>query len=400
MADTNDPSGMKWRIATRAIHGAGGVDPTTGAVSFPIYQTNTFAFKSAEAGARIFAGEEEGYIYTRIGNPTIQGFEKCIALIEGGEHAVAFASGMAATSAAVLAFCNPGSNVVVCQPVYGGTHSLVNDVLPRMGIEARMIDALDIDQVQDSIDDKTGLVWIETPANPTLKIVDIGRLAEVTSASDVPIVVDNTFATPCFQQPLKLGAQIVMHSATKYICGHGDAIGGVLVCPEDFIETIRNDMRREMGGSMSPFNAWLLIRGLKTLAVRMERHASNALKIAEYLTGHPKVERVLYPGLPDHPQHEIALKQMTGFGGMVTFYIRGGRREGATLMNSLKLCILAVSLGDCDTLIEHPASMTHSTYSTEDLAKFDIAENLIRISVGLEDAEDIIDDLEQGLENI
>jgi len=400
MADTGDSSGLKWGFATKAIHGSGGVDPTTGAVNFPIYQTSTFAFPSAEAGASIFAGEEDGFIYTRIGNPTIRGFERCVALLEGGDAAIAFSSGMAATTAVILSFFEPGGNVVLCEPVYGGTHALVHDVLPRMGVESRLIDALDIEQVKGAIDDRTGLVWVETPANPTLKVVDIGRVAEVTRPLNVPLIVDNTFATPCYQRPFDLGAQIVMHSTTKYICGHGDSVGGVIVCREDHVKRIRDEIRKELGAVMSPFNAWLLIRGLKTLEVRMERHSANAMKVAEYLSGHPKVERVLYPGLPDHPQHNIAVKQMTGFSGMVTFFIKGGRKEGAVLMNSLKLCILAVSLGDCDTLIEHPASMTHSTYSAEDLAKFDITENLIRISVGLEDPEDIIEDLEQGLKKI
>jgi len=400
MADMNDSSRMKWGFATKAIHGAGGVDPTTGAVNFPIYQSNTFAFRSAEMGASIFAGEEEGYIYTRIGNPTIQGFERALALLEGGETAVAFASGMAATTAVILSFCDAGQNVVLCEPVYGGTHSLVHDILPRLGISARIIDALDLDQVREAIDDETGLVWIETPANPTLKVVDISLISEVTKKAGIPLAVDNTFATSYFQQPLALGAQIVMHSATKYICGHGDVVAGVVVSSEGDAKRIRDEVRQDMGASLSPFNAWLLIRGLKTLTVRMERHAANAMKIAEFLSDHAKVARVLYPGLATHPQHEIAARQMTGFGGIVTFYIRGGRQEGARLMNNLRLCILAVSLGDCDTLIEHPASMTHSTYSAEDLAQFDIAENLIRISVGIEDADDIIYDLKQGLELI
>lgn len=400
MADTSDSSGMKWGFATKAIHGAGGIDPVTGAVNIPIYQSNTFSFPTAEVGADIFAGERDGYVYTRIGNPTVRAFEKCMALLEGGTEALAFASGMAATSAVLMSYCKSGSNIVLGEPSYGGTHALVCDTLPRFGVEAREVDALDTEQVQNAIDDKTGVVWIETPANPTLKVVDIAAIAEIASAADVPVVVDNTFATPYFQKPLKLGARIVMHSATKYICGHGDAVGGVIVSDEEPIEKICNSMRKEIGGALSPFNAWLFIRGLKTLQVRMDRHAASAMKVAEYLSSHPKVERVSYPGLQSHPQHEIAAGQMSGFGGMVTFFVKGGRQAGATLLNSVKLCILAVSLGDCDTLIEHPASTTHSSYSTEDMARFNIAENLIRISVGLEDAEDIIADLNQSLEKI
>jgi methionine-gamma-lyase len=400
MADTRDSSGMKWGFATRAIHSAGGVDPTTGAVNIPIYQSNTFSFPTAEAGAGIFAGEEDGFVYTRIGNPTVRAFEKVMASLEGGTEAVAFASGMAATSAVIMSYCESGSNVVLGEPSYGGTHALVCDTLPRFGVEAREVDALDLDEVRSAIDDKTGIVWLETPANPTLKVADIAAVAEITGSAGVPLAVDNTFATPYFQQPLQLGAQIVMHSATKYICGHGDAIGGIIVSGVEPVEKIRDEMRREFGGALSPFNAWLFIRGLKTLQIRMERHAATAMKVAEYLSGHPKVEKVSYPGLQSHPQHEIAAGQMSGYGGMVTFFVKGGRQAGATLLNSVKLCILAVSLGDCDTLIEHPASTTHSTYSTEEMARFNIAENLIRISVGLENSEDIIADLDQSLEKI
>ena len=400
MADTSDSSGMKWGFATRAIHGAGGIDPVTGAVNIPIYQSNTFSFPTAEVGASIFAGERDGYVYTRIGNPTVRAFEKCMASLEGGTEALAFASGMAATSAVIMSYCESGSNVVLCEPSYGGTHALVCNTLPRFGVEAREVDALDTEQLQNAIDANTGIVWIETPANPTLKIVDIASIAEIAGAADVPVAVDNTFATPYFQQPLKLGARIVMHSATKYICGHGDAVGGVIVSDGEPIERICDAMRKEIGGALSPFNAWLFIRGLKTLQVRMDRHAASAMKVAEYLSSHPKIERVSYPGLQSHPEHEIAAGQMSGFGGMVTFFVKGGRQAGATLLNNVKLCILAVSLGDCDTLIEHPGSTTHSSYSTEDMARFNIAENLIRISVGLEDAEDIIADLDQSLEKI
>jgi len=400
MADSSDSSGKKLGFATKAIHGAGGIDPATGAVNIPIYQSNTFSFPTAEVGAGIFAGERDGYVYTRIGNPTVQAFEKCMASLEDGTDAVAFASGMAATSAVIMSYCESGSNVVLSEPSYGGTHALVCDTLPKFGVEAREVDALDLDQVQSAIDEKTGVVWIETPANPTLKVIDIAAVAEIANAVGAPVAVDNTFATPYFQQPLKLGARIVMHSATKYICGHGDAIGGVIVTDGEPIENIRDEMRREIGGVLSPFNAWLFIRGLKTLQIRMDRHAASATKVAEYLSSHPKVERVSYPGLQSHPQHEIAAGQMSGFGGMVTFFVKGGRPAGASLLDSVKLCIQAVSLGDCDTLMEHPASTTHSSYSAEDLARFNIAENLIRISVGLEDADDIIADLDQSMEKI
>lgn len=398
----SDPKGKagEWGFATLAVHGSGGADPVTGAVSRPIYQSSTFAFKSAESGAAIFAGEEDGYVYTRISNPTTRGLEQELACLEGGEAAVAFASGMAATSGVILALAATGKNVVLCEPVYGGTHKLALDILPRLGIEHRLVDGLDLGRLKDAVDSDTALVWIETPANPTLKVLDIADIAAITKKAGVPLVVDNTFATPYYQRPLELGAQIVVHSATKYISGHGDTIAGLVVTDQERADHIRNDTLRDIGGVISPFNAWLLLRGLKTLPVRMDRHSFNAMRVAQYLSFHPKVTRVLYPGLKTHPQHEIAARQMKGFGGMVTFFVKGGREEGARFLNSLKLCTLAVSLGDCDTLIEHPASMTHSTYSEEDLAEFSITPDLIRLSVGIEDVNDIIADLKQGLENI
>lgn len=400
MSDAHDSEKMRWGFETKAIHGAGGVDAGTGAVSKPIFQTSTFAFKSAEAGARIFADEEEGFIYTRIANPTVQALEREVALLEGGETAVAFASGMAATTAVIIGLCDAGQNMVLCQPVYGGTHSLAHHILPRIGIESHMIDALDLNRVRDAIDENTGLIWIETPANPTLKVVDIAAIGEIASETGVPMAVDNTFATPYYQHPFDLGARIVVHSCTKYISGHGDVVAGIVVCSKEDAGRIRDEVLKDLGGCLGPFDAWLLLRGLKTLAVRMERHSSNALKVAEYLSGHPKVENVIYPGLPSHPQYEIAARQMSGFGGMVTFYLDGSREDGARFLNDLRLCTLAVSLGDCDTLIEHPASMTHSTYSAEELASFHIAENLIRISVGLETVDDIIEDLDQALSKV
>ncbi len=400
MSDAHDADMKRWGFATKAIHGPGGPDPRTGAVSQPIYQTSTFAFKNAEAGAGIFAGEEDGYVYTRISNPTVNALEQTMALLEGGEAGVAFASGMAATSAVIFALCNAGQNIVLCEPVYGGTHSLAESVLPRVGIKPRMIDALDLDLVRDSIDENTGLIWIETPANPTLKVVDIAAIAQIAAEKSVPMAVDNTFATPFYQNPLDLGATLVIHSCTKYISGHGDVVAGMVVTDKAMGEKIRMESLREIGGCLGPFDAFLLIRGLKTLPIRMIHHSENAALIADYLAANPKVERVDYPGRNDHPQHEIAARQMSGFGGMVTFYIKGGRAEGARFLNNLRLCTLAVSLGDADTLIEHPASMTHSTYAADELLQFGITENLIRISVGLESMDDIKEDLDQGFSMI
>jgi len=345
----------KAHFSTLCVHGSGGVDPQTGALSVPIYQSSTFAFKSARHGAQLFQGEGEGYVYTRLGNPTQAAFEREMAFLEG-------------------ALCQCGDNLVSSDTVYGGTHNLYKESLPNWGIEAREVDAT-------------------VPEN-------IQKIAEIAHAHNLPLVVDNTFATPYLQQPLKLGADIVVHSATKYIGGHGDTIAGVVIGKREFIDELRAKILRDIGGVISPLNAWLLLRGLKTLPVRMDRHCSNAMEIAKFLTFHPKVNWVRYPGLTTHPHHELAKKQMRNFGGIVTFEVKGGRKAGEKVMDNVGLITLAVSLGDCDSLIEHPASMTHSTYSAEELAKVGITEGLIRLSVGLEDPQDLIEDLKQALSKI
>jgi len=390
----------KAHFSTLCVHGSGGVDPQTGALSVPIYQSSTFAFKSARHGAQLFQGEGEGYVYTRLGNPTQAAFEREMAFLEGGEAALAFASGMAAISGVILALCQCGDNLVSSDTVYGGTHNLYKESLPNWGIEAREVDATVPENIEKAIDDNTRLIFIETPANPTLDIIDIQKIAEIAHAHNLPLVVDNTFATPYLQQPLKLGADIVVHSATKYIGGHGDTIAGVVIGKREFIDELRAKILRDIGGVISPLNAWLLLRGLKTLPVRMDRHCSNAMEIAKFLTFHPKVNWVRYPGLTTHPHHELAKKQMRNFGGIVTFEVKGGRKAGEKVMDNVGLITLAVSLGDCDSLIEHPASMTHSTYSAEELAKVGITEGLIRLSVGLEDPQDLIEDLKQALSKI
>ncbi len=390
----------KLKISTLCVHGAGGYDPATGSVGKPIYQTSTFAFESAKAGAEIFTGERKGYVYTRISNPTQEALEKEMAFLEGGEAALAFSSGMAAISSVVLALCKSGDNFVSSDTLYGGSHQLFSETLPRWNIEAREVDATHLKNIEDAIDKNTRLIYIETPANPTMSIVDIEACAKIGKKHGIPVVVDNTFATPYFQRPLELGASIVVHSATKYIGGHGDTVAGVAIADEEFIGNLRMGILRDIGGVISPLNAWLLVRGLKTLAIRMEKHQENALQIAKYLQFHPKVERVMYPGLTAHPQHQLAKSQMSGFGGMISFEVKGGRKAGEKMMDSVELITLAVSLGDVDSLIEHPASMTHSTYSPEDLEAVGITENLVRLSVGIEDPVDIINDLSQALNKI
>ncbi len=390
----------KAKFSTLCVHGSGGVDPQTGALSIPIYQSSTFAFKSAKQGAALFAGEEEGYVYTRLGNPTQAALEQEMAFLEGGKAALAFASGMAAISAIIMYYCRNGDNLVSSDTIYGGTHNLYKETLPLWNIQAMEVDAKNLDNIENVINQKTKLLLIETPANPTLSVIDIRGCAEIAKRHSIPLVVDNTFATPYLQKPLELGANIVVHSATKYVSGHGDTISGVVVGKKEFIDELRGQILRDLGAVISPLNAWLLLRGLKTLPVRMDRHCTNALEVAKYLSFHPKINWVRYPGLTTHPQHELAKKQMSNYGGMITFEVKGGRKAGEKLMNSVGLITLAVSLGDCESLIEHPASMTHSTYSAEELEETGITEGLIRLSVGLEDPSDIITDLKLALNKI
>ncbi len=390
----------KAKFATLCVHGSGRIDEKTGAISTPIYQSSTFAFQSVKQGSALFAGEKEGYVYTRLGNPTQTALEREMAFLEGGEKALAFASGMAAISGVILYLCRNGDNFVSSDTVYGGTHNLYKETLPLWNIQAREVDATNLENIEQAIDEKTRLIFIESPANPTLSIIDIKGCAEIAKKHNIPLVVDNTFATPYLQKPLELGADIVIHSATKYIGGHGDTVAGIVIGKKTFIENLKAHILRDIGGIISPLNAWLLLRGLKTLPVRMDRHCANAMEIAKFLSLHPKINWVRYPGLSTHPQHELAKKQMTNFGGMVTFEVKGGRKAGERLLDSVGLITLAVSLGDCDSLIEHPASMTHSTYSTEELKEIGITEGMIRLSVGLEDPEDIITDLKLGLKQI
>jgi methionine-gamma-lyase len=392
----------KLGFATIAIHGKKRLDKHEAdapvhALSTPIFQSSTFAFESAEQGAAIFSGEEEGYYYTRLGNPTHAALEKEMAFLEGGEAAVAAASGMAATASLVISLTRSGEKVVASDTLYGGTHQLFTCTLPRLNIEVEEVDASDPEDVEKAINERTRLVFVETPANPTLKLIDIRAMASICKKHGIALAVDNTFSTPYYQNPILLGADYVVHSATKYIGGHGDTVAGILVGPADQIKEMKKVHLRDLGGCISPFNAWLLLRGLKTLAVRMDKHSENATEVAKFLSFHPKVERVWFPWLRTHPQYDLAKKQMRGPGGMIAFELKGGREAGRTLMNNVKVCVLAVSLGDVDTLIQHPATMTHSGYTAEELKEAGITEGLVRLSVGLEDVDDIIWDLRQAM---
>ena len=390
---------MKRKFATEAVHGGQDHDPLTGAVSVPIYQTSTFVFESAEQGAARFAGKEKGYIYTRLGNPTVKALEKSLAGLEEGEDARACSSGMAAINTAVLSVVRKGDHVVSTENLYGGTAKLFSDILPKFGIEFTLVDTSHIENVELAIRKNTKILYIETPSNPTLKLTNIREVAKIAKEHDAVSIVDNTFMSPYFQQPLTLGADVVVHSLTKYLSGHSDVVGGIVIGYQDFIDKM-DPVLKNTGGTLGPFEAWLTLRGIKTLHIRMERHNENAMKVAEFLEAHEKIEKVYYPGLKSSDQYDLAKRQMSGFGGIVSFEVKGGLEAGRKLMNSVRLCTLAVSLGAVETLIEHPASMTHAVVPREERLRTGLTDSLVRLSVGIEDVEDIIEDLQSALENI
>ena len=391
----------KCGLGTTAIH-AGTLKNLYGTLAMPIYQTSTFIFDSAEQGGRRFALEEAGYIYTRLGNPTTTVLENKIAVLEEGEAGVAMSSGMGAISSTLWTVLKAGDHIVTDKTLYGCTFALMNHGLTRFGVEVTFVDTSNLDEVKNAMKKNTRVVYLETPANPNLKIVDLEALSKIAHTNpNTLVIVDNTFATPYMQKPLKLGADIVVHSVTKYINGHGDVIAGLVVTNKELADQIRFVGLKDMTGAvLGPQDAYYIIRGMKTFEIRMERHCANAKKVVEFLNKHPKIEKVYYPGLETHPGYEIAKKQMKDFGAMISFELKGGFEAGKTLLNNLKLCSLAVSLGDTESLIQHPASMTHSPYTKEEREAAGITDGLVRLSVGLENVEDIIADLEQGLEKI
>lgn len=363
----------------------------------PIYQNSTFQFQSASECASAFIDEESGYVYTRWGNPTQKVLEQKIAALEGGEAALATASGMGAISIALLTALADGGHVVAMETLYSATYNLLNEDLTQMGVETTFVDATDLDKVESAIRPDTKVIYLESPTNPLLKLVDLAACAEIAKAHNITSIIDNTFATPCGQQPIALGIDIVLHSITKYLSGNGAVVAGAIVGEKAFIERTQKGALRNFGAVISPFNAWLTLLGIPTLPLRFERHCENALRIAMFLEDHPAVAWVRYPGLPSHPQHALAKRQMNGFGGMITLELKGGRAAGEQLVNRLQLCSLAVSLGDVRTLVCHPASTTHSHVPIEVRQQTGITDGLVRFSIGLEDAEDIMVDLEQGL---
>ena len=396
-----DYSNKGW--GTKAVHAGNVQDKQYGALTTPIYQTTTFVFDNCAQGAARFEGNESGYIYTRLGNPTTSVLEAKVAALDGAEACLATSSGMGAISSVFWTITHSGAHIIADETLYGCTWALLSHGLTRFGVEVSLIDTSNIENVKAALKPNTVAVYLESPANPNLKITDIEEIAKVAHKynPEIKVICDNTFASPYVQSPLALGADVVVYSATKYLNGHGDVIAGFVSGKADFINQVRMVGVKDMTGSvLGPQEAFLILRGLKTFELRMLRHCENAAKVAEFLSKHPKVEKVYYPGLESHPNHEVAAKQMRNFGAMLSFEVKGGKPAGEKLLNSLELCTLAVSLGCDQTLIEHPASMTHSTYDPEALIEAGVPAGLVRLSVGLENAEDIIEDLAKGLELI
>ncbi len=390
MSMKNDASSNSFGFGTLAIHAGQSPDPTTGAVMTPIYQTSTYAQESP--------GQHRGYEYSRTHNPTRTAYQDCVAALEGGRYALAFASGLATTDA-ILHTLKAGDHVVCGDDVYGGTFRIFDKVFKKMGIEFSYVDLTDPANAEAAFKANTRMLWLETPTNPTLKIADIEALSALARKRGIISVVDNTFMSSYFQKPLKLGADIVVHSVTKYMNGHSDVVGGILVTNRDDLYEELRFVQNAVGAVPAPMDCFLVLRGLKTLHVRMERHAQNAMKIARFLEAHPRVSRVIYPGLESHPQHALAKRQMSGFGGMISFDIQGGLPEARRFLERVKIFTLAESLGGVESLIEHPAIMTHASIPAESRKALGISDTFVRISVGIEDGDDLIADLKQALES-
>jgi methionine-gamma-lyase len=385
-------------FATRAIHHAYDPQQNDGALTPPLHLTSTFAFETAEAGGEMFAGERQGHIYSRISNPTCDLLERRIATLEGAEAGLALSSGMGAITAVLWTLLSPGDEVIVDKTLYGCTFAFMRHGLEKWGVKITHVDMTDPANLRAVISDRTRVVYFETPANPNMRLVDIAATAAIAHAAGAQVVVDNTYATPFLTRPIELGADLVLHSATKYLGGHGDVVAGLVAGTAEQIAEIRLVGMKDMTGAvMAPFNAMLILRGLKTLALRMERHCASAQIVAEYLQQHPAVQAVHFPGLESFAQYDLAERQMAKPGAMIAFEIEGGMAGGVRFMNKLEMIQRAVSLGDAETLIQHPASMTHSTYTPEERAEHDISDGLIRLSVGLEYVADILADLDQAL---
>ncbi|SEM38610.1 methionine-gamma-lyase [Mesobacillus persicus] len=385
----------KKRFETEVIHGGYHTENYHDSLVPPLYQTSTFTFANAEQGERRFAGEEAGFVYSRLGNPTVKILEDRMAILEGAEKALAFSSGMAAVSAVLFSLVKSGDHILCSQGVYGCTFGLLQLMKEKFQIDHEFSRMDTKENIRKAIFPNTTCIYVETPINPTMQLVDLQMVAEVAKEKGIPVVVDNTFCSPYLQKPLELGCDVVIHSATKYICGHGDVIGGLAAGEKTFMEKVSLTTQKDIGGIMSPFDAWLLLRGLKTLPIRMDRHCENAQQIAKALADHPMVENVFYPIWTDN---KIAEKQMRQPGGLISFTIKGGKKEAHAFLNQLKLIKIAVSLGDAETLIQHPATMTHAVVPEDARIKMGISDNMLRLSVGLEAWEDIWADMKQALE--
>ncbi len=386
-------------FSTRAIHQ--GHDPFKhhGALNPPVYLNSTYAFESTEQGQKRFLGEEAGYVYSRVGNPTETVLEKKLANLENGEAALALASGMGATTSLIWSFVEPGDEILADKTLYGCTYAFFTEGLSKFGVKVQFADFTQPDELEKFLNNKPRFLFFETPANPNMRTIDIEMVCDMAHRYGARVIVDNTYCTPYLQRPIELGADFVVHSMTKYLCGHGDVIAGAIIGSQEDIQHIHFYGVKDMTGAViSPFDAYLVMRGLKTLEIRMDRHSSSALKLAEIIEQHSAVLRVYYPGLKSHPQYELVKRQMSDFGGMIAFELHGGYEAGIRFMDSVELAMRAVSLGDAETLVQHPASMTHITYSPEDRMKHGISDGLVRISVGLENPDDIIADIQQALE--
>ncbi len=384
---------------SKLIH-AGMFDDQFGSATVPIYQTSTFKFKSADHGAACFAGEDDGYIYTRLNNPTIDSLEKLVAELENGYRAIATSSGMGAVNTIYSGLLNQGDHIISTDAVYGPSRVVMEKHYSKFGVESTYLDTTDPENIRKAIRPNTKLLYVETPANPTMAITDLEEAVKIAREHNLITVADNTFCSPYLQRPIDFGFDVVFHSVTKFLNGHADIVGGIIVSRDKSFDDILRPMMINLGCNMDPHQAYLVIRGLKTLAVRMDRSQENAMKVAHFLEDHPKVEWVNYPGLPSHKQYELAKKQMKGPGSMISFGLKGGLSAGKSLMNNVQLSILAVSLGGVESLIQHPASMTHSKVTREARERAGISDGLVRFSVGIENADDIIADLSQALEKV
>ncbi len=390
----------RWNIDTACIHAGTAPDPVFGAVAPPIYQTSTFVFRTPEEGAARFAGTDAGYIYTRMGNPTIAMLEENVAILEEGLGALATSSGMSAVSTVFFALLSSGDHVVCSASVYGPSRVVLERDFARFGVQASLVDTSDPEVLRNAINDRTRVVFVETPANPTLAITDLKLAAELAHQAGALLVVDNTFMSPVLQKPFRFGADIVLHSVTKFLNGHSDVVGGVLVFRDEALLKRVRSVLHYLGGTMDPHQAWMVLRGIKTLAMRARTAQDNARAVAAFLAAHPAVERVAYPGLPGHPQADLIAAQMAGPGSLISFELKGGIEAGKKVLNGVRIPALAVSLGGVESLIQHPASMTHAAVKREDRLAAGISDGLVRLSVGCEGVEDLLADLKQALDGV